>query len=148
MSRKTGIETLKEFCLLRAESVSGQLDGTISSTSEGQTQDSRTLVDAPNITISDMGSMNNGMGGGMADGGNRPGRMGDFDLEAGTQPSEQTQTDTPSSPAADELESGAVRVFQPDQNAAGDPSLDEETGETQTALPTLPDGDLPQMGRK
>lgn len=32
----TGIDTLKEFCLLRAESISGQLDGTIGFTSEEQ----------------------------------------------------------------------------------------------------------------
>lgn len=62
---RTGVDTLKEFCLLRAESVSGQLDGTIASTSDGQTQDSTSLIDASNINISDMGSMGDGKGGGM-----------------------------------------------------------------------------------
>ena len=63
---ETGVATLKEFCLLRAESVRGQLDGTIASTSQGQSQDSDSLIDASGITISDMGSMGNmgGMGGG------------------------------------------------------------------------------------
>ena len=56
-----GIATLKEFCLLRAESVSGQLDGTIGSTSD--TQQSDTLIDAGDIQIEDMGSMNNTIGG-------------------------------------------------------------------------------------
>lgn len=55
----TGIDTLKEFCLLRAQSIQGQLDGTIGSTSE--TQDENTLVDTGDIEISDMGSMNMGM---------------------------------------------------------------------------------------
>lgn len=50
--------------LLRAESVGGQLNGTIPSTSEGQTQDSSSLVDASGLTVSDMGSMGNAMGGG------------------------------------------------------------------------------------
>ena len=58
---ETGIATLKEFCLLRAESISGQLDGTIGSTSD--TQQSDTLIDAGDLQISDMGSMGN-MGGG------------------------------------------------------------------------------------
>jgi len=57
---ETGIVTLKEFCLLRAESVTGQLDGRISAVSEEQSQDS--LIDASHITISDMGSMGGGMG--------------------------------------------------------------------------------------
>lgn len=61
---ETGIDTLKEFCLLRAESVSGQLDGTIAATSEEQT--SETLISATHISISDMGSMSNSMGGGMS----------------------------------------------------------------------------------
>ena len=58
-----GAETLKEFCLLRAESIRGQLDGTIGSESDTQTTD--TLIDADNIKISDMGSMNGSMGKGM-----------------------------------------------------------------------------------
>lgn len=56
------VDTLREFCLLRAESISEQLDGTIPSTTEGQNQDVSSLIDASHIVISDMGSM--GMGGG------------------------------------------------------------------------------------
>ena len=59
-----GVSTLKAFCLLRAESVSGQLNGTIPSTSEGQARENSALVDASEITVSDMGSMGNMMGGG------------------------------------------------------------------------------------
>ncbi len=69
---KTGAATLREFCLLRAESISGQLDGTIGSTSD--TQKSETLIDAGDMQISDMGSMNNSMGGGK-------GNMPDFDVD-------------------------------------------------------------------
>ncbi len=58
-----GAETLKEFCLLRAESVQGQLDGIIPSTSAGQAADSSTLIDASALSASDMGSMNRGAGG-------------------------------------------------------------------------------------
>ena len=50
------METLKEFCLLRAQSVSLQLDGEIGSTSD--TQESSTMVAAGDLKISDMGTMN------------------------------------------------------------------------------------------
>lgn len=55
---KKGVETLKEFCLLRAQSVRGQLDGSIPSTEEGQSSDSSSLIDADYLSMSDMGSMN------------------------------------------------------------------------------------------
>ena len=58
-----GVSTLKEFCFLRAKSVSAQLDGTIGSTTD--TQDSYTLIDAGYMQIDDMGSMGSVMGGNM-----------------------------------------------------------------------------------
>lgn len=71
---QTGAQTLKEFCLLRAESISGQLSGTIGSTSDAQSAD--TLIDAGDLKISDMGSMNNSNsepgGGQSAQDGNMP----------------------------------------------------------------------------
>lgn len=70
---KAGVSTLKEFCSLRAESITGQLAGTIPSTEEGQTTDDATLIDASDLTISDMGSMGGGMSGGNARGGNSSG---------------------------------------------------------------------------
>lgn len=63
-----GVSTLKEFCLLRAESIGGQLNGTIGSTKDEQ--DSDTLIAAGNLQISDMGSMDNTTGEGQG----RPGR--------------------------------------------------------------------------
>jgi hypothetical protein len=67
---KKGVETISEFCKLRAESVSGQLDGTIPSTTEGQKEDKSSLIDTGDLNLSDMGSMSNGGGfGGGKDGG-------------------------------------------------------------------------------
>lgn len=57
---ETGIDTLKEFCLLRAESVKGQLSGTIGSTEETQSKES--FIDAGEMDISSMGSMGGQMG--------------------------------------------------------------------------------------
>lgn len=71
---ETGSGALKAFCLLRAESVKGQLDGKIPSTAEGQRQDASALVSADDLSISDMGTMDMGnmgrrnTGGGFPDG--------------------------------------------------------------------------------
>lgn len=51
---QTAFETLKTFCTKRAESIRLQLDGTLSTVTSEQTQNSK--VDASDITISDMGS--------------------------------------------------------------------------------------------
>ena len=57
---KTGIDTLRQFCILRSESVSGQLSGAIPSTSDGQANDSSTLINAEGLNLSDMGTMSHG----------------------------------------------------------------------------------------
>lgn len=57
---QTSADTLKEFCLLRAQSIRGQLNGTIPSTADGQEADSSSLINADSVTIADMGSMGRG----------------------------------------------------------------------------------------
>ena len=52
-----GVETKKKFCLLRAQSVRGQLDGTIPSTIAGQKKDKSNLIDASSIWLPDMGEI-------------------------------------------------------------------------------------------
>ncbi|MDO4582275.1 MAG: CotH kinase family protein [Bacillota bacterium] len=54
---KLGVETLKQFCLLRAESIRGQLDGTIPATIRGQEEDKSNFVDASSIWLPDMGEV-------------------------------------------------------------------------------------------
>lgn len=74
-------QALEEFCTLRAQSVQGQLEGTIPSTSAGQNADSSALIDASGLNLSDMGDFN--MGGEMgADGMN-----GGFGMMPGNMPS-------------------------------------------------------------
>ena len=51
---------LKETVKLRAASVQGQLDGSIPSTRDGQSEDSSSLIDASSIDLSVMGVMNGG----------------------------------------------------------------------------------------
>lgn len=55
---------LKETVALRAASVQGQLDGSIPSTRDGQSEDSSNLLDASSIDLSVMGVMNGGGQGG------------------------------------------------------------------------------------
>lgn len=56
-------EVLYDVIKLRAESISGQIAGTIPSTDEGQREDSSSLVDASHIDTSVMGHMDMGGGG-------------------------------------------------------------------------------------
>lgn len=60
-----GVEALKDFCTLRAESVQGQLAGEIPSTSEGQKNNQTALVSADGINLRAMGEQT--MGGGKPD---------------------------------------------------------------------------------
>ena len=57
---ETAVDSLKEFGALRAESLAGQLAGTIPTTHDGQNADSDALVDASSINISDMGMQGRG----------------------------------------------------------------------------------------
>ena len=71
---ETAAETLYQVVKLRGQSIQGQLDGSIPSTEEAQ-RDSDALIDASNLDLSVMGTMN--MGGGNGAGG--PGGPGESD---------------------------------------------------------------------
>ncbi|MBQ7795263.1 MAG: CotH kinase family protein, partial [Lachnospiraceae bacterium] len=51
------VETIREFCLLRAKSVRGQLNGTIPSTIRSQMESTDSFVDASSIWLPDMGEI-------------------------------------------------------------------------------------------
>lgn len=70
-----GVETLRQFCNLRSESISMQLEN-------GETTDNMSYADASAITLSDMGSMGGGMGG---FGGDMPDKPDNRDAFDGTQ---------------------------------------------------------------
>lgn len=52
-----GVQTITDFCLLRAQSVRGQLDGTIPSTIRGQSEDNSSFIDASKVWLPDMGEI-------------------------------------------------------------------------------------------
>ena len=128
-----GASTLKKFCMLRAESVSGQLDGTISSTNSQSSLSS--MVDASGINISDMGTMSMGGRGGMPDG-ERPQKnpnqqtepeTSESDEETITVPNADVQTTQPQPPEMNgdfpEFNGELPEGFDPSQLPEGfDPS--------------------------
>ena len=81
------VDTLRTFCTKRGESVRGQLDGTIPSTSEGQ-RESAVLVDAGEISTADMGSMNSGDSSNRDGGFGMPGQGGGNSMPGGFSPPE------------------------------------------------------------
>ena len=145
---ETGVQTLKTYCALRVQSVQGQLDGTIASTSAAQQEDNANLVDASSITLSDMGGMANTMGGGGFDRpGGEEGSDGAFTPPEGPedgsfQPPSGTETakdaDTASSNAQDAQaaseEDTAARPQRPDDSPADNPAPTTGTDRTQLVL--------------
>ena len=155
---ESGVTALKEFCTLRAESISGQLDGTIPSTSDGQTADSSSLIKADNLNISDMGTMNNNGSGSP----NEKTQNNAAQTQSATDNTDNTDStnnrsfsQTPpnnsesSSDGTDDSTSsdssvpaggfGGTPPDMSDSNGNGPPSM--PNGE----MPSMPDGEMPSM---
>lgn len=58
------VDTLQTFCARRCESIRGQLEGSIASSTQARQENSANLVDASDISTEDMGCMNSNQGGG------------------------------------------------------------------------------------
>ncbi len=131
------VEMLKTVIERRAESILGQLDGTIPSTTDGQQADSSTLVDASDLDLSIMGSQfgGGGHGGNSAEGG-MMGRGGKMMPGAAGQQSEDTAAapDGASQPsadtAADTTQTTATQSTQPPEAGGEKPSGTPPNGQT------------------
>lgn len=156
---ETAVDALHSFCQLRAQSVQGQLDGTIPSTQEGQQADPDSLVDASNLSISDMGSM--GMGGGR--GGMDHAFPDQRNQETTTDTSGEAETASPPEESTDAVsENSSVQTQQrpggmrnPNAETTDSASADhfaaegqQPSGEAQnfTQPPELPFGEVPGEG--
>lgn len=124
------VQTLQSFCAKRGQSVRGQLDGTIASTTEDRQTNSAGLIDASELSTADMGSMNSNKGGGIPVGmpngskggdsdGNQPGfsppegmTMPDFGGSGGVSANEASSAQEPES-------TGAPSGFTPPENFPG-----------------------------
>lgn len=150
-----GVSALKEFCTLRAESVRGQLDGTIPSTSDAQSEDSSALISGSSVSISAMGSMNGGgMGGGRQDGGFGTPPNGNFGDLNGTPP-EMPNSDNsdgqmpsfdgdPPEPPNGEAPSGDAPQPPTNSDTSGntsseEPQTDGSSDDTEKAETTVPE---------
>lgn len=58
---EAGVAALREFCSLRAESIQGQLNGTVPSTAQEQAANPSSLISCRQLKLSDMGTMDAGM---------------------------------------------------------------------------------------
>ncbi len=113
-----GVQTLKEFCSLRSESISMQLE-------EGETTEEMDYVDASGMTLSDMGSMNNGKG---REGGGQN-RM------PGNLPSRQEQTQGSGADESTDESSGT--------EVSGEPNSGQ-SNQTRREFPSQNPGQLPE----
>ncbi|MGM9578453.1 MAG: CotH kinase family protein [Evtepia sp.] len=64
---QSGSAALRSFCLLRAESVQGQLDGTIPADQAGQDADSSSLIQTGDLDLTAMGGASGGKGRGLGE---------------------------------------------------------------------------------
>lgn len=120
---KTALETLLTFGNLRAESIQGQLDGVIPSTSDGQSADSTALIDAASINLSDMGTQG---GGGMGGDENRGfggrsgfGQNGADGRSGGWSDDQSDELTLPPTNGADGQDDGGSLPALPGNDAAG-----------------------------
>lgn len=138
---QTGSSALIEFCNLRFESIAGQLDGSIPSTTEEQNANSGALIDASNLSLSDLGEFSaGGMGGDNKQPFDRDGQRPDsaFDRES-TQP--------PALPDGQSMNQGDAPT-QPTSNEQSGNTADDSTSDDKVSAqpPALPDGQSMKQG--
>lgn len=124
-------EALREFCSLRFESISGQLNGTIPSTGAAQRAESALLIDASGLSLSDLGEFGMG-GGGFARrssnaAGNAPGIPGSENSAGQNLPDSNDTITGELSPTANRDESIAPETHS-GENTGGLPSVKEPIG--------------------
>lgn len=123
---QTGVETLREFCKLRSESIRNQLSGTADT------------VDASHLDLSNMGTMNMG-------GGGFPGGGSDRGEEAG-QPQDNGRPQMPNGGAMPQMPDnigGGMAQF-PGGFPAGSPVTQTDSANPETTPPTTFSGEMPQ----
>ena len=112
---KTGVATMRQFCRLRSESISMQLEN-------GETTTNMSYVDASGLTTSDMGSMSGGFGGSMP---GRDSNKGNFGNRGSSPSSTKPNTDESTSS---------------DLNIQGTSASTPEDMQRNGAMPSMPEG--------
>ena len=124
---QAAVEMLRQTIELRAQSVLGQIEGTIPSTSEGQEAEPHKLLDCSSIDLSVMGNMfGNNRGGGPDDfGGAEPFERGPGSAEPTDDPSQQAMPAAGEFPGQEEPTEG-VEAEQTALSAAARPARGAE----------------------
>ena len=118
---QTAAPLLYEVIKLRAQSIDGQLNGTIPSTDEGQREDDSALIDASHIDVSAMGKFN--MGGFQNGSPNR--RSGRSNSQTSTESTDETTTQASSEQTSE---------------TTTEPTTEGTTAEPETTQPRTQDG--------
>ena len=107
---ETGVETLRQFCTLRSESIAAQL-------ANGETTEEMDYADTSAISLSDMGTMNAG-------GGNMPGNGSSFDgqMPDGFDPAQMLGSSDGSFSKPSDTDETASTDAEPSENTRGNMS--------------------------
>lgn len=145
---ETGVETMRQFCALRSESISMQL-------TNGETTSNMSYVDASALTLSDMGSMGGKGGfGGMPDMGDRDnfGDRGSFSRDRSDKSGSQSMPGATEDSSSGQNEEGASNASIiptsstiPDMSGSFDSSNLPE-GFDPSQIPSGAGGQIPGMG--
>lgn len=138
-----GVAVLKQFCELRAESVTGQLAGTIPTTTTGQTEQLGMLINASNLKVAALGSS---MGGGMNKTMTAPTDLG-TDRTANSDSMARAQTTAPTQQSAQGQmpnrpggeTTTAAATTQPADSSEATTTAENQTGDGQS-VPTSENG--------
>ena len=148
----TAVDTLYQLVMLRGESISGQLDGTIPSTAAEQSG-SDALVDASGLDISVMGTMNmgGGFGGGMPGSDTSQGAAADTENTQAADAAGQTAVEQDASnedaAAPAEQQSGTAGQSNPEDGGAAAPQSGGEPSGSGAASGAASDGDTGARGK-
>ena len=131
-----GVETMRQFCALRSESISMQLEN-------GETTSNMGYADASDLTLSDMGSMGMGGGGGMPGSGGSKGDFGGREWPEDAESAESGET----ADAASGLTAQRTSAWVPNgiPQSSGTPEFPEGTDPSGMFGGEIPDmGELPE----
>ncbi|MGN1340539.1 MAG: CotH kinase family protein [Oscillospiraceae bacterium] len=135
---QAGVSAITQFCALRAQSVSGQLDGSIPSTSDGQSAYSSSLVDTGSLNLTNTGSMNTG-------GGNRSFNKSSTEAMMSSGSSTETTSQQNSMNNVPPMNGDGQMPEMPQNDGRQPPELPQNGDGQPPEMPQNGDGQFPEM---
>lgn len=134
-----GVAMLENYITLRAESIQGQLDGTIPSTEEGQQAQPDSLVDASTIDLSVMGQQGGGAGG--------RGQMGQHSTDENAPSTAPTEEGALAEEQAPEEGAAPSEGTMPEEGAPEGGNAPDSMGRPEDIAPEMPENQQEQQGQ-